>query len=275
MPNKNKLSPEYRRAYRERCIAEGRCANCARVRADDDRDTLCCYACRLTKNAGSARRYADQREADPPRAVRADARASFRYGKHRLKNPRRITLAISRDLLEMIDRIRKNWVLTPHYEPYLVSEMVRRILSVLQDRDDEIPCIGKLQREQGSGLSLCFMCDEDNWAVLQRQRERTGCTLPAAVRDCLCYAAEIVLNEMPDTEARRRIWPAIWDNDPTRKGKQTPKVPNMRDLPPPEPDIFDLLDELPPDDSDIPMLRFPDGKTVDQWLAEERAKKSE
>jgi hypothetical protein len=195
----NRLTSEYRRAYRARCIAEGRCANCGRVRADDDRDTLNCHACRVSQNRDRARRRADQREANPPAFAWNDLRVPFRYGNIRLKNPRRVNLTLDIETLDYIDRMRVFWKMSEDYEPYLVSEFIRRMIPILQDYDGPMPCIrGLLPRRESSGLQLCFLCDEDNWAVIQRHREKTGCSISTAVRVCLCTAGEILLNKMPD-----------------------------------------------------------------------------
>ena len=208
----NKLTPEYRRAYRARCIAEGRCANCGAQREPEDAAdsrNLCCRACRKTKNKGSQRRYSARRKTQPPGLafLLADPDQPFRYGKTRLKNPRRVTVKLDWDTLEMFDRLRKNWIPTPDYQPYQVSEFIRRALSVLQNHDGPIHCNGRLRRRDSSGLSVCFMCDEDNYALLQRQRDETGCTLPAALRDCLRHAARILAFHTPNEEAKRLLWP--------------------------------------------------------------------
>src|SRR5882724_3218664 len=97
------LTPqEQKPAIRARRKAEGRCVDCGRVKAADDTKYSTCGACLAKNRAVKARRYADQREKNPP-AYSRDARKSFRYRQTHLKNPRIVYSVLDFDVLDLFD----------------------------------------------------------------------------------------------------------------------------------------------------------------------------
>ncbi len=197
-------TPSWKR-WRKRAEEEHLCVWCRRAKLPENWPYRYCDACLEKNRARCLKRYADLREKNPP-AYSRDGRKSFSYRKVHLKNPRSIICVLDYDVLELFDACRRNWVTSPHYEPYQVAAFTRRILSLLQGKEIPIPYYGELRKADSSGLRLAFLCDEDNYQVLTKQQERTGCSLCAAVRDCLRYAIEEILLKMPDKKAQEFLW---------------------------------------------------------------------
>jgi hypothetical protein len=200
--------------WRDKCRVEHRCVYCGKVRQVRDTRTDSCPGCRERHRAKAVKRQLDLREQNPPPFSR-DPRKPFRFGRTRLKDQCRVECKMDFDVLELFDACRRNWITSPHYEPYQVSEFARRILALLQSDEHAIKYYGELQRGDRTGMRLGFRCDGANYAVLVRQMERTGCSISAALRDCLRYGCKLLL-AMPDREAQRYLWPrrdeAVSDN---------------------------------------------------------------
>ncbi len=215
-------TPEQREAYRARLIAENRCANCAAPRPPGDNPTACCDKCRARKNNGSNKAYAQARAENPPDFARAPAQP-FRYGKTRLDAPRRVTVTLDQETYDLIHACRRNYCLSPAYEPYQVSEVIRRLLTFYRaDIHAKFANQAAWQEDTyarhafgprpfvPSGLTLCFMCDAPNVALLTATHETIGGTFAEAVRICIRRAAQIAL-ALESEEAKRLLWPGYAD----------------------------------------------------------------
>ena len=234
-------TPDQRRAYRARCISENRCANCAAPRAEGDTATLLCPKCRQRKNNGSNAAYAAARAQNPPDFSRSTGpETPFRYGKTRLNAPRRITITLDLPTYEAIQYVRRNYCTSPAYQPYQVSEVIRRLLSLLPtppqtpplsegqpafdvSASNGHPDVGFNPRPspprpypapfQTSGLTLCFMCDAPNVARIKYYQTLHQTTLAHAVRACIKRASQIALS-LPNETAKTLLWPGYADLAP-------------------------------------------------------------
>ena len=235
-------TPDQRRAYRARLIAEHRCANCATPRAPGDTETHLCPKCRQRKNNGSNVAYAAARAQNPPDFSRSTGPATpFRYGKTRLQSPRRITVVLDQETYGAIHACRRNYINSPAYQPYQVSEVIRRLLTLLPTppaslaspqsvpaADTQAPLSASdrssafgygtgrqkgPQREpdfQPANLSLCFMCDAENFARIAYYQTLHQTTFAYAVRACIKRGAELAL-ALPNETAKALLWPGHAD----------------------------------------------------------------
>ena len=229
-------TPDQRRAYRARLIAEHRCANCAVPRAPADTQTHLCPKCRQRKNNGSNAAYAAARAQNPPDFSRSTGPATpFRYGKTRLQSPRRITVVLDQDTYQAIQHIRRNYINSPVYQPYQVSEVIRRLLTLLPNPPATLPLSEEQppfdvsaskghpdvsfnprpypHREPGfqpANLSLCFLCDAPNFARIAYYQTLHQTTFAYAVRACIKRGAELAL-ALPNETAKALLWPGHAD----------------------------------------------------------------
>lgn len=198
------LNPQ--QACRARWLAQNRCPNCGKPRAEGDTQTLLCAPCRARKNNRSNAYYAEQRAKNPPDFARAPDKP-FRYGKTRLNNPRRITIELDEETYGLIHACRQYYCLSPAYEPYQVSAVIRRLLSLLPDIPGPIFASGFMPRRGANiGLLLCFMCDAENRARITAHQQATGGTFAQSVRACIQHAAQYAMT-LPGEEAKRLLWP--------------------------------------------------------------------
>jgi hypothetical protein len=184
---------EYWRAWRQRKAAEGRCSHCGRERGPADDGYRTCGKCRATLRELNRRRYADQREKNPPAGSKGDPRASFRSGAYRLDNARIVRFKMDGELARSLGILRMGFVESGLWEPHSRSIFWRALLKLplrlgAEARVRPRPRIGR--DEWVLARPADFRIDGECDGVLSRYRARTRRKQAEAVRDILYWSAE-------------------------------------------------------------------------------------
>ena len=211
-PRCHSETPEGRRAYRARLIAEHRCTNCTGPLPPEE-TRLCCAKCRRKHYESHFARYCKNHAANPPDFARVPGKP-FRP-RRRIDNSRRVSIVLDDETYFWIKACRGNYCLSAAYEPYQVSEVIRRLLRLLDAVPGPLvpPPFTRLPRNTSCGLHLVFECDGENYARLSAYHQSVGGNFSSAVRACICYAAQyavrlpIVNQNLRDEEAKRILWP--------------------------------------------------------------------